>query len=339
MEKRRFGRTGLRLGLVGIGGIPFMNMPVKDVEKVVAKALELGVNFIETARGYGSSEEKIGSAIKGRRNDLTVITKGHPERKLSQLDESLKALSLDYVDVYQLHGVRPGGLKKMEEEGVLDILMKEQAAGKFKFLGLTAHHPEAVYEVLEYDIFTSVQLPVNFVEYERYEHCMNEALKKDLGVLAMKPLGGGVFPAAESLRFLKFTRVSAIPVGVSSPEEIEEDVLAVSGEEPLSAEEKRRLVKELEFWGDRFCRKCGYCRGCPEGIPAGALMLAEIIYYRNGVEEMKRMKYLEKLKLSEKCTSCGECVKKCPYNLNIPDVIAGYREKFLPILEEGRGAG
>ncbi len=333
MEKRRFGRTGLRLSLVGIGGIPFNSMAAAEVEDVIEKGLELGVNFIETARGYGSSEEKAGAALKGRRDDFTVITKGHPDRKLSHLDESLKALSLDYVDVYQLHGVRPGALKKMDEAGVLDILMKEQAAGKFKFLGITAHHPEAVYEALEYDIFSSVQLPVNFVEYERYEDCMKEALKKDLGILAMKPLGGGVFPAAESLRFLKFTGVSAIPVGISSPKEIEEDVLAVSGEEPLSAEEERRLAKELEFWGDRFCRKCGYCRGCPEGIPTGALMLAEIIYYRDGIEEMKRMKYPEKLKLSEKCTSCGECVKKCPYNLNIPDVIAGYREKFLPLLE------
>lgn len=335
MEKRRFGSTEIELSLIGIGGIPFMNMPEKDVKEVVEKGLDLGVNFIETARGYGSSEEKFGAAIKGRRNKLTVITKGHPEKRISHLDDSLKALSLDYADVYQLHGVRPGRLKKMEDEGTLDALLKEQSRGKFRFLGITAHHPEAVYEALEYDIFTSVQLPVNFVEFERYENCMKEAVKKDLGVLAMKPLGGGVFPPRESLRFLKFTPVSAIPVGVSAPGEIEEDVLAVSGDEPLSDAEEERLAKELEFWGDRFCRKCGYCRGCPEGIPTSALMLAEIIYHRNGIEEMKRMKYPDLLKLSEKCTSCGECVEKCPYGLRIPETIREYREKFLPILDGG----
>ncbi len=342
MEKRRFGSTGLELSLVGIGGIPFKSISTGEVERVILKGLDCGVNFVETARGYGSSEEKIGAALKGRRKDFIVITKGQVRRRDSSvvdlLDESLKALAVDYVDVYQLHGLMEGVLSRAEEGGVLDDLVKEGKKGKFRSLGITAHHPEAVYEALEYDIFSSIQAPINFVEYERYENCLKEAVKKDFGVLAMKPLGGGIFPARESLRFLKFTPVSAIPVGIRTPEEIEEDVLAVSGDEPLSAGEKERLQAELSFWGDKFCRKCGYCRGCPQGIPVSSLMLAEIIYYRNGIEEMKNMRYAESLRLSEKCTTCGECVKKCPYGLKIPETIKEYREKFLPLLEEaGRG--
>ena len=336
MEKRRFGSTELRLSLIGMGGIPFKRISGQEVERVILKGLDCGVNFIETARGYGSSEEKIGAALKGRRDDVLIITKGHMRRRdsaVNPLDESLKALAVDYVDVYQLHGLRTGLLSKAEEAGLLEDLVKEGKKGKFRFLGITTHHPEAIYEALEYDIFSSIQAPINFVEFDRYEAAMKEAAKKDFGILAMKPLGGGVFPAKESLRFLKFTPVSAIPVGVQTPGEIEEDVLAVAGDEPLSAGEKERLDRELAFWGDRFCRKCGYCRGCPEGIPTSTLMLAEIIYYRNGIEEMLRMKYPEILKLSEKCTECGECVKKCPYGLKIPRTIREYREKFLPILE------
>ncbi len=339
MEKRRFGSTGLELSLVGIGGIPFMSISTEEVERVMLKGLDCGVNFVETARGYGSSEEKIGAALKGRRKDFFVITKGFIGRRkpaVNPLDESLKALAVDYVDVYQLHGLREGVLPRAEETGILDDLVKEGKKGKFRFLGITAHHPEAVYEALEYDIFSSIQAPINFVEYDRYEDCLKEAVKRDFGVLAMKPLGGGIFPARESLRFLKFTPVSAIPAGIRTPEEIEEDVLAVSGDEPLSAGEKEGLRAELSFWGDKFCRKCGYCRGCPEGIPVSSLMLAEISYYRNGVEEMMRMKYEESLRLSEKCTECGECVKKCPYGLKIPQTIREYREKFLPVLEKER---
>ncbi len=336
MERRRFGSTGLELSLVGIGGIPFMSMSPGDVESVILKGMDCGVNFVETARGYGSSEHKIGAALKGRRKDCIVITKGHPESEISHLNESLKALSVDYIDVYQLHGVRPGSLKLMEEKGVFDYLLKEQSEGKFRFLGITSHYPDAIYEALEYDIFSSIQAPINFVEYDRYEDCLKEAVRKNFGILAMKPLGGGIFPARESLRFLKFTSVSAVPAGIRTPQEIEEDVAAVSGDEPLSDRERKRLEQELEFWGDKFCRKCGYCRGCPEGIPVSSLMLTEIIYYRNGIEDMKIKKYADSLRLSEKCTTCGECVKKCPYGLRIPEMIKEYREKYLPVLE---GAG
>lgn len=336
MEKRRFGKTGLSLALVGIGGIPFMGMEQKAVEKVILEGIDCGVNFIETARKYGDSEEKIGRVLKGRREEVVLITKGHPVRDTEILDESLKALSVDCIDVYQLHGITPGRLKKMEDAGLLDALVREGEKGKFRFLGVTSHSPEAIFEAMSYDIFTSIQAPINFVEYERYSACMDYAVKKDLGIAAMKPLGGGVFPAKESLRFLQFTPVSAIPVGVQTPAEIREDVLAVSDPSPLSDDERLALEKELAFWGDKFCRKCGYCRGCPQGISVSSLMLTEIIYYRNGPREMLDMNYPDLLTSAEKCTSCGECVKKCPYSLKIPETLKGFREKFLPLLLEIR---
>lgn len=334
VERRRFGKTEMKLSLLGIGGIPIMNIPAGDVESIISRGIGLGVNFVETARGYGESEEKIGAALKGRRKDVFIITKGHAGQDLANLEKSLRALSVDFVDVYQLHGVVPGTLKIMEGKGILDKLLKAREDGKFKHLGLTVHHPESVYEAFEYDIFSSLQAPINFVEYDRYERCMTAALGRDYGILAMKPLGGGVFPARESLRFLKFTPVSAIPVGVSTPGELEEDAEAVSSDEPLTAGEKKRLEAELAYWGDRFCRKCDYCRGCPERIPTNQLMLTEIIYRRNGVEQLLAAGYAKMLKLSEKCTNCGECVEKCPYGLKIPETIRRYREEYLPVLEK-----
>ncbi len=336
MERRRFGKTELSLSLVGIGGIPFMHIGPGEVEKVILKGLDCGVNFIETARGYSSSEEKIGQALKGRRKDFFLITKGHPEKRFSQLDESLRALSTDYVDVYQLHGLKPGVLEKMESRGLLERLVREGEKGKFRFLGVTSHFPEVLFQAMRRDVFTSIQAPVNFVEYDRYRASLEAARSKDLGILAMKPLGGGLFPPRESLRFLKFTPVTAVPVGVRCCGEIEEDAAAVKDESVFGEKEKARLEEELEKWGDKFCRRCGYCRGCPRGIPVSSLMLTEVLYYRNGIDFMLEKGYDRMLKSSEDCDGCALCVEKCPYSLKIPETIRGLREKYLPLLEEGK---
>ena len=337
METRRFGGTGLCLSLVGIGSIPFMRVGEDDVSRIILKGLDCGVNFIETARGYRTSEAKIGKAIKGKRDKFILITKGHakmPDAGVSPLDESLKALGVDYVDVYQVHGLRPGQLEKIRGAGYLDYLLKAKEQGRVRTLGVTSHQPEALEEAVEADIFTSIQAPINFVEYDRYRTVLAQALKKDIGILAMKPLGGGVFPARESLRFLKFTPVSAITVGVENEAEVAENVEAVSDERPLSEKEKNRLEKELKKWGDKFCRKCGYCTGCPEGIPTSDLMLTEILYNRDGAEAVIGWGYIEKLEMVEKCAECGECVKKCPYSLRIPRTIREYRDRYLPLLKK-----
>jgi len=332
MEKRRFGKTNLQLSLIGIGGIPFIHTGEEEVEKVINKGIELGINFIETAYGYKTSEEKIGKAIKGKRDKIILITKSHSPFS-SHFEESLKRLGVEYVDVYQIHGLVPHLLPKLEKTGEIDFLLNMKEKGKIKFLGVTSHSPSALIEAMEKDYFTSIQAPINFVEYERYKKALEIAVKKDIGTLAMKPLGGGLFPARESLRFLKFTPISAIPVGMRNEKEVVENVEIISDGTPFSEKERFLLEEQLNKWGDKFCRKCEYCNVCPNGIPVSLLMLTEVVYIRDGIAALIEGNFSEKLKQVDKCKWCKECLKKCPYHLKIPEIIHSYQEKYLPIIE------
>jgi len=132
MEKIEFGKTGLLVTRVAMGGIPIMRLERKDAAGVLRKVIELGVNFIDTANGYGDSEEKIGEAIQGmNRESLVIASKsGVKDKKtfLEHVDLSPRRLRVDYIDIYHLHGVNseekmsevmgPGGAYEGLEEAV-----------------------------------------------------------------------------------------------------------------------------------------------------------------------------------------------------------------------------
>jgi predicted aldo/keto reductase-like oxidoreductase len=342
MEKRLLGSTGLEVTVLGIGGIPLTHLSKPEAVRVVQTALDEGIQVIETARGYRDAEEKMGEAIKGRREECIIISKygaGDKQRMGEAIDTSLKMLQTDYIDIYQIHGLRSMEVlqRMMNEDGAMAALKEAQQAGKIGHIGFTTHWLDTAVAAVRLGEFSSVQVPFNFIENEPLNELVGVCREHNVGIIGMKPLGGGLIPYPDlALRWLLEQPLDLIPIGMESVEEVNTNVRLARERRPLSAEEQGMLEAAAQELGKRFCRKCGYCMPCPNNVPISSVMLVELMYKRNGPEETLQAKYLEHLAKVEECVECGECVRKCPYELPIPEIIRELAAKYLPLLEEYR---
>ena len=157
MITTRLGKTGLEVSRVGIGGIPLQRPTEDEAIKVVHRALELGVNFIDTAAGYGNSEERIGralAALVGRRDQVVIATKsGRPSKEgaTTELERSLKRLRTDYIDLWQLHNV--SSFEKYEQVlgpgGAIEAAQEALQAGKIGHVGISGHNLDVAMEAVK----------------------------------------------------------------------------------------------------------------------------------------------------------------------------------------------
>ncbi len=323
------GKTSLEVSRVGIGGIPILRIPFEEAVKVVQFALDLGVNFIDTANAYasskGSSEERIGKAIDGRREEVILATKSGARDKdtsLEHLNLSLKRLGTDYIDIWQFHS-----LSKMDDyeailanDGAMKTAEEALESGIIRHIGFSSHVLDAAIQVVKSGHFEVVQYPFNFVNNDAAAELIPLTKKQDMGFIAMKPFAGGhLEDASLAIKYLlQFDNVLPDP-GIMKFGEIQEIVDIVRGSWKLSAQEKRRMEEIRTELGKGFCRWCGYCMPCPQGVDISWIMNAQLMhsygdrYYNNTAKAMES---------ASNCIQCGECESKCPYGLPIADTIA-----------------
>jgi uncharacterized protein len=315
-----------------MGGIPLTRPPERDAIRVVQRALDLGVNFIDTAIGYGISEERIGKALDGRREQVILATKGGGDSAgvLRSIEESLRHLNTDTIDLWQFHGINtfetyerilgPGG----GMEGAQQALQ----AGKIRHIGFSSHSLKVALRAVASDHFETVQFPLNFVSNEAADELVSLAREHDLGFIAMKPFAGGRIRSANlAIKYLlQFDSVVPDP-GIEKAKEIEEIVGIVdSGTWELTPQEQKEIEETRARMGTRFCRQCQYCMPCPQGVHICGALYLEILwglwppelyfaghaigaYVTNAVTS------------AEKCVQCGECEARCPYQLPIREMI------------------
>lgn len=168
MKRRPFGTTGLELSLVGLGGIAVADLPQEEANRMVAEAVDRGVNYFDVAPTYGNAQERLGPALQPYRDRVFLACKTaerDKEGSARELEESLRLLRTDHVDLYQLHGL--SSMEDVEKafgpDGAMETLLAAQQAGKARFLGFSAHSQEAAREALRRHPFASVLFPVNFV--------------------------------------------------------------------------------------------------------------------------------------------------------------------------------
>lgn len=343
MERRILGSTGLDVGVIGMGGIPLTRLTVDEAAELVGYALDRGINFIETARGYMDSEKKVGLGVKGRRDKAIIATKCGAkdyDGMAKGIDQSLEALGTDHVDIYQIHYIKDEeALKQALAPGAaMQALRKARDEGKIRHIGVTAHDPKALVHCIEAGEFSNVQLPFNIVEREACDRLIPLARERNVAVIVMKPLGGGILPnVRDSLRYIMQQPISVIALGMRLKSEVDENVATGSSFTPLSESEMAALMRQADELGNTFCRRCSYCMPCPQGVSIEMLLLAEMMYVRHGIDElMAAMNWDRYLATAEKCERCEQCADKCPYNLPIPDLIAYAAEKFMPLCQEWR---
>jgi predicted aldo/keto reductase-like oxidoreductase len=327
MEKVRFGRTGLQVSRVAFGGIPIQRLSFEDAVKVVRGTIELGVNFLDTANGYTDSEEKIGAAIKGiPRDELVIATKsGARDAKTftANLDLSLKRMGIDYVDLYQMHGV--SSMEAYEqvfaEGGAYEALEAAVKAGKVRFPAFSSHNFPTALRLMETDKFDMVQLPFNYVDSEALDKAIPLAKKLDMGFIAMKPFGGGLLSdAGLSMRYLlQFDGVVADP-GIEKLSEMEEIVHIVESGEKFSKADADAIEKVKAEMGATWCHRCDYCQPCPNEIPISMVLNVGSFMKRIPPKRVLAMAS-GGMETAKSCSECRACVGRCPYNLDVPALI------------------
>ena len=333
---RYFGKTGMKIKRVGFGGIPIQRISQEDTNKVIDELEKCGVNFIDTARGYTVSEEYLGNAIKGRREKFYIATKSMSrdyESMKRDIEISLKNLQTDYIDLYQMHNVKPAEYDTLfGEDKAYRALLEAKEQGKIKHIGITSHGLETVEKAVESDKFETIQFPYNIVENQADE-VFKRAYEKGVGTIVMKPLAGGAIDdgtlAMKYLLSREYIDV-AIP-GMDSPQQVIENTDVLQNYE-LTEEDNKKIAKIKSELGTNFCRRCEYCLPCPTGINIPQNFLLEGYYNRYNLKDwaVDRYRGLAENERASNCIECGACQKKCPYELPIIDML----KKVVDTLEK-----
>ncbi|WP_136605884.1 aldo/keto reductase [Paenibacillus dokdonensis] len=196
MEKRSFGKTGMEVSILGFGGSEIgQENDLSKVEELLNHALDAGLNVIDTAECYGDSEELIGKALSGRRDDFYLFTKcGHatgfeeedwdPVMLEKSIDRSLQRLKTDYVDIIHLHSCSE---KILRQGSVIEVLQKAKKQGKTRFIGYSGDRTDALYAV-QTGLFDSLMISLNIADQEAIELTLPEARERGMGIIAKRPV-------------------------------------------------------------------------------------------------------------------------------------------------------
>jgi len=342
LEERLLGRTGLRVNAVGFGGIPIQRVSEEEAIRVVRRCYELGINYFDTARGYTTSEERIGKALQGVRDEVILATKSHARTKkelLENLEMSLANLRTDHIDVYQLHNVSSEEAwgKITSPDGALEGLYEARDAGRAKHIGVTSHSPELLTKIVEEEIFETAMIPFNYLATEPEKRLLPLCRRKGVGTVIMKPFGGGAFSDANTaLKYVLANKAVDIVIpGMMSEAEVEENV-RVGGEDLALTDLELKVIEgDRVRLGNQFCRSCDYCQPCPQGIPISFVLRAEAgMLRRMGWTEGIIRQTREAEPKVATCLKCGICESRCPYKLPIKELLPQKMSSLMKRLDE-----
>lgn len=361
MEKRDFGKTGLKTSILGMGGFHLLEIHLEDAETLLNYYLDNGGNYIETAEDYGDghSEEKIGRTVSKRRDDFILATKtaGRDKKTYMQgLDGSLNRLRTDHVDLHIIHGigVRPpeGGdrfddLKQvLAPGGALEAAEEAKKKGKIRLIGISMHgQPDVLIESIKSYPFDAVMTTINYLDrfnFPRIEEVLvPEAIKRKMAIILMKPVADGyLWKSAEiAFRYAIDRPVSVVVTGANNMKMLKQDIEYANSFRPLTEKEEQDIFRDAPQLGQYVCRQCGECLPCPEGIDIPGLCRIEGYFDRQmddgvvvntsdyalrerlkhwyGGQDIARQAYAVQDKKADSCTGCGDCIPRCPYDIDI----------------------
>jgi len=336
MKKIKLGRTNLEVNKEAFGALPIQRVSIDDAKIILNRALDGGINFIDTARGYSDSEEKIGAALSSRRGEFFIATKTHAKNAAElkkDIDTSLLKLKTDHIDVFQFHNpnnvFRPG-----DEKGLYDAALEVKAQGKIRFIGLSSHKLPVATEAVSSGFYDTLQFPFNYLSSEEDKNLVKLCAEKNVGFIAMKALSGGLITNIFAAQAWLARYENVVPIwGIQRLKELEELFEAARQTGGLTAEQEALIKKDCSQLSENFCRACGYCLPCPAEIPIGTAARISLLMMRSPYARFLTPEWQKNMSRIEDCKHCGHCIAHCPYGLDTPALLAKnlkwYRE-FKP---------
>lgn len=342
MKNVVLGRTGIEVPQNGFGALPLQRVSVEEAVKILRRAYDGGIRFFDTARAYSDSEVKLGEAFGTGyvdRKNIYIASKTKattPEDFWKDLETSLSNLKTDYIDIYQFHMMntcyRPG-----DGSGMYECMEEARRQGKIRFISGTAHKYGIAQELIESELYDTVQYPMSYLASEKEIELIELANQHNVGFICMKGLAGGLITNSKAAMAFISQFDGAVPIwGIQRESELEE-WLSYMDETPVMDDEIFNFIKSErdELMGE-FCRGCGYCMPCTVGIEINNCNRMSLMLRRAPSKGWLSEHWQKEMEKIEDCVNCGKCISKCPYELQIPTLLRKNLEDYREVLKGNR---
>lgn len=336
MKNITLGRTEITAPQNGFGALPVQRVSKDTAVALLRRAYDGGMRFFDTARAYSDSEEKLGAAMEVYpRESYYLASKTMaktPEDFRKQLETSLSLLKTDYLDIYQFHCAdtvyRPG-----DGTGMYECMEEAKRQGKIRHIGITAHKLQVALDAVASGLYETLQFPFSYLSSEKEIDLVRKCAAAGRGFIAMKGLAGGLINQSKPAMAFMTQFDNVMPIwGIQRENELEE-WLSFMKETPEMDDELRAFVeKEKQELAGDFCRGCGYCMPCPEGIMINQCARMSLMLRRAPSKNWLTEEMQAEMKKIENCRHCGKCAAKCPYELNTPALLEKNYEDYKRVL-------
>lgn len=335
MESVELGKSGLVVNKIGFGALPLQRAKEEDATEFLRKAYNNKINFYDTARAYSNSEERIGKALCDVRENIIIASKTkslNPEDVWKDLETSLKNLKTDYIDLYQFHNP-PFCPKPGDEYGIYDVFLEAKNQGLIRHIGITSHKNALAIKEIKSGLFETMQYPFSYLSEKRDIKIVDLCKKYNIGFIAMKAMGGGLLKQSKAAYAFMEEYPTVLPIwGIQREKELDEFLGYQKKNIELDNSLKKIIKEDKEDLSGDFCRGCAYCQPCPNDININMCARMSLWIRRFPTEPYLTKEYQDMMRKVEDCEDCGECLKKCPYNLNIPKLLRENYEDYKNVL-------